>query len=102
MKHFYAIFAAAVLAGTAVAMLSHETKWKKGHEDLLMNSKFAAGFGEEPRPAIDWTWDSWLTGGPTCHDPSRYHIADLSDETLKSVKKSLDAVMNEIVCAFPP
>ena len=51
-------------------------------------------------PAVNWTWSSWLAGGPTCVDNSNLTLVDIppTTESVRKVLASLQDLLDTTVC----
>lgn len=51
-------------------------------------------------PAVNWTWSSWLAGGPTCVDNSNLTLVDIppTTESVRKVLAQLQGLLDYKVC----
>jgi len=64
---------------------------------VLISTVAAGQLFSDDSPAIDWTWDSYITGGPICHDVVLKHkIVGLSDQQ----KQILTGLMDNFLADF--
>lgn len=52
-------------------------------------------------PAVNWMWDNWGAGGPTCVDHRNLTLVDLpgSTESIRTVLETLQKAMENAVCS---
>ena len=75
------------------------------------SSRFPASFAGTPfagrhgvkgqrGPAVNWTWSSWIAGGPTCVDNSNLTLVDVppTTESVRKVLASLQDLLDTTVC----
>jgi len=78
MKFLSAVFAVALACVVSAAFVGklpfqntpHDAKFKALVERIKKNV-------EERGPAVNWTFSSWMSGGPTCVDNTNFTIVDL-------------------------
>ena len=53
-------------------------------------------------PAVNWMWDNWVAGGPTCVDHRNLTLVDIpgGTESIRTVLETLQKALDNIVC--PP
>jgi len=81
MKSFLYFFAVAVLLCSATAI-----------EDFDDDK-----FDLYDLPGVNWTWLSWMAGGPTCHDPSRLVKVDVPDSILQEIGEKATELANGVI-----
>ena len=89
--------AALVCAGGCIALPQQTTLAQQKLEQRMVAALEAAG---SRGPAINWKWDNWITGGPTCVDHRNLTLVDIpgGTESIRTVLETLQKAMDNTVC----
>lgn len=85
--------AALVCAGGCIALPQQTTLAQQKLEQRMVAALEAAG---SRGPAINWKWDNWITGGPTCVDHRNLTLVDIpgGTESIRTVLETLQKAMD--------
>ena len=69
-------------------------------ENVLENLRNTRISDDDHPTAVNWTWGSWLLGGPSCNEISRYSLVDIDESVFKDYFDTLSSYMESMVSLF--